>query len=195
MAQTSRSVTKITGQADWDVFTKQLAPPWRKPGMSAIVGPNGVTFSMAPSKYNGPNSVQADVRLPNNYQIELKYELLTFPDQIQSGFGVGVGLWVEGAAVDGQARAVRSIEPNRGPQYMAGRTSPLPGDKTHYAIAITPAQSRNGRLGLRRTGTEIIMLAAESPTGPLEEYRRTRSAKRRRECFPCTPRRAEPKWN
>ncbi len=116
--------------------------------------------------------MQADVRLPNNYQIELKYELLTIPDQIQSGYGVGVGLWVEGAAVDGQARAVRTVEPNRGPQYMAGRTSPLPGGKTHYAIAMTSAQSRNGRLGLRRIGTEIIMLAAESPTGPLEEYQR-----------------------
>ncbi len=54
MAQTSRSVTRITGQAEWDVFSKQLVPPWRKPGMSAVVGPNGVTFSMAPTKWSGP---------------------------------------------------------------------------------------------------------------------------------------------
>ena len=99
---------------------------------------------MAPSKYNGPNSLQADVRLPNNFQIEVKYELVTVPDKVPNGYGVGVGLWVEGAAVDGQVRAVRTIEPNRGPQYMAGRTSPLPGDKIHYAIAMSPAQSRNG---------------------------------------------------
>jgi hypothetical protein len=127
---------------------------------------------MAPSKYNGPNSVQAEVRLPNNYQIEVKYELLTFPDKVQNGYGVGVGLWVEGAAVDGQARAVRTVEPNRGPQYMAGRTSLMPGNKTHYAIAMSPAVSRDGRLGLRRMGTQIAMLAAEAPTDPLEEYQR-----------------------
>ena len=171
-AQNNSPLTRVIDQADWNVFSKRFAPPFQMAQISAVIGPNGVTFSAVPSKYNGPNSVQADVRLPNNYQIEVKYELLTFPDKVQNGYGVGVGLWVEGAAADGQARAVRTTEPNRGPQYMAGRTSPLPGDKTHYAIAMTPAQSRNGRLGLRRMGKEIIMLAAESPAAPLEEYQR-----------------------
>jgi hypothetical protein len=172
LAQNNSPLTRVLNQTDWEVFSKRLAPPFQKSGMSAVAGSNGVTFSMAPSKYNGPNSLQADVRLPNNFQIEVKYELVTVPDKVPNGYGVGVGLWVEGAAVDGQARAVRTIEPNRGPQYMAGRTSPLPGDKIHYAIAMSPAQSRNGRLGLRRIGKEIIMLAAESPTAPLEEYQR-----------------------
>ena len=171
-AQNNSPLTRVLDQADWEVFSKRLAPPFQMEGISAIAGPNGVMLSMSPSKYNGPNSLQADVRLPNNYQIEVKYELLTFPDKVQNGYGVGVGLWVEGAAMDGQARAVRTVEPRRGPQYMAGRTSPLPGDKIHYAIAMTPAQGRNGRLGLRRMGKEIVMLAAESPTAPLEEYQR-----------------------
>ncbi len=164
--------TRITNQAEWNAFTKRLAPPWQRAGMSADVSSNGITFSMSPSKYNGPNCVQAEVRLPNIFQMEVKYELHTFPDKIQNGFGAGVGLWVEGAAVDGQARAVRSVEPNRGPHFMAGRTVPLANGKTHYAIAMTPAESRNGRLGLRRMGNEIAMLASETPDGPLEEYQR-----------------------
>jgi hypothetical protein len=100
------------------------------------------------------------------------YELLNLPAP-KTGYGSGVGLAfdIEGG---GRGSIQRVSKPDKGSCYVL---QVVPGGgKKGEADRIIPVTSRNalrfGRIGLRREQKDLIFLAAEGPTGELEEIGR-----------------------
>ncbi len=109
--------------------------------------------------------------LVGDFQYEATVEFLTLPDKAPDGWGVCVGLGVNGPPAAGNAGINRGIFGLTGPSYHICRDIPN-GSAMTYAYDNLPSKSKHVRLGIRRQGTEAILLAAEGPTEPLVETRR-----------------------
>jgi hypothetical protein len=162
-AQPAHSLTKFDSATDWASFPKLFKPFDARPGRAVAHGPKGLTFTLAPRKQKGPVGMEAGVTLTGNFQIEVKYNLEVFPDKVEEGYGVYLGISV--VAADnrvGRASINRGVYANAGHQYAAGRDVPAPKGIV-YARSRAPASSREGRLALRRVGSEAIALVADGP--------------------------------
>lgn len=119
----------------------------------------------------GHFALRTEQVLVGDFQYEAAVEFLTLPDRVRDGWGVCVGLGVDGPAGAGNAGINRGMFELTGPSYHICRDIPNGGGTT-YAYDNLPSKSKAVRLGVRRQGNEVLLLAADGPTEPLVETRR-----------------------
>lgn len=132
----------------------------------------GVDFEVGPGKAGGNVGYDIDAHIVGDFQLEVKYAILTAPDKVTEGYGLMLGLRAKISDKVGDGAMNRGIYGPEGNAYHIGRAVPL-GGGTRYAGKSVPTQSRNGRMGLRRVGDTLYYLAAETPDGEfvlLAEY-------------------------
>jgi hypothetical protein len=110
-------------------------------------------------------------KLAGDCEASFAYELLNLPAP-QKGYGAGVALAFDAGDHVGRAALERIIKPGDGSGYVLQTGMAVHGGKGKEEYVFVKGTSKRGRIGLRRVKKELIFLAAESPSGPLEEIGR-----------------------
>ena len=142
------------------------------PNRTAELTPEGVDFKIGPGKAAGNVGYDLDAHIVGDFQMEVKYAILTAPDVVSEGYGLMLGLRAKISDKVGDGAMNRGIYVKENGAYHAGRAVPL-GSGKRYAGRSFPSKTRSGRMGLRRVGDRLIYLAAETPDGEflkLTEY-------------------------
>ncbi|MBN9518091.1 hypothetical protein J0H58_06175 [bacterium] len=171
-AQDGRPLTKFDAAADGDKFAKMFHTYNSKPSRTIALGPDGAKFGLGVQKAPGNTGGRAEVTIAGNFQVAMRYELETAPDQVTTGYGVSTGFAVDAGGQIGEASVNRGVFTQNGQAYRASRNIPQPDGKTHYAIVSSAAKARQGQLAVRRVGSEAIILVADGPDQPLTEVHR-----------------------
>lgn len=142
------------------------------PERTVTIDGSGVTVSMPAVKHAGHLGIRRESSIQGNFQVELRFEITTYPDKVTEGYGAICGITLDADRQYGGASTFRGTYVESGQALHAGRSVPKGGGATHYAGSRTPTKTMKGRLALRRIGSEIISLVAEDPTSELTEIKR-----------------------
>lgn len=108
--------------------------------------------------------------LAGDCEVSCSYELLNLPAP-QTGYGCGMGLAFDAGEGEGRGVIQRFHKPKESGFVL--QTSPArPGSQLQEEYRFIPSSSKRGRIGLRRIDRELVFLAANTPTGMLEEVGR-----------------------
>jgi hypothetical protein len=119
----------------------------------------------------GQTGVYSFFSLAGDCEVTLTYELVNVPDP-KGGYGTGVGLALDAGEGVGRGSIQRVTRPSAGSGYALDSVLGGPAGKTQDEDRFVPAKGKKGRMGLRRVKRELIFLAADGPTGDLEEIDR-----------------------
>jgi hypothetical protein len=111
--------------------------------------------------------------LAGDCEIVMSYEIVNLPTPTK-GYGSGIGLAIEPGENIGWGAIQRVTKPKKeGPGYVT-EIHALEGSasKLKEEYKFQKATPTKGRIGLRRVKKELVFLAADSPTAPLEEIDR-----------------------
>ncbi len=161
----------VDSTQDKNRFGQLFIPYGVRPERAVAFTPDGVSFQLGSKRDPGHVGVRAKGALAGDFSIELRYELTTLPGVVDDGYGASLGIGVNVDYKVGGASIARGVYKSDGSQYSAGRTIPR-SKGMHYATAHFPTTAKSGRLALRRVGGEILLLAADSPTGEFLELER-----------------------
>jgi hypothetical protein len=114
--------------------------------------------------------VYSTFTLAGDCQVTLTYELLALTPPAK-GYGAGLGLAFDAGDDVGRGSIQRVFKPGEGGGYVLQTALPT-GKEMHEEYRFVPTKARQGRIGLRREGKELVFLAAGNPTGELEELDR-----------------------
>jgi hypothetical protein len=152
-------------------FPKMFAPYGVGSGRTAEVAPGGATLRVSPSKEKGQVGVQCSpAGLVGDFQIEVSVTIEELSIQLTKGDGAMFGLV---AMVDGNGGAAsisRGVAEQES-KFQAVLAIPQ-AERTYYAVRRYPSDAREVRIGLRRVGAELAVLAADGPGGELRELTR-----------------------
>ncbi|MBN9518094.1 hypothetical protein J0H58_06190 [bacterium] len=165
--------TKFDAATDWERFPRLFRPDGIKDGRKVTARPDGsILFEFSPLKAARNSGMRAEWSLRGNFEVEVKYDLTDFPDRSDEGDGVMIGVAVAADPKVGLASVKRGVFRGHGHQNRLTRGVPKEGGKMTYVIAGVPTAAKTGRLVLRRVGTDIIGLSADTADGPLTEWKR-----------------------
>ncbi len=108
--------------------------------------------------------------LAGDCEASLTYELLNLPAPAK-GYGAGLGLAFDAGENVGRASIQRVTKPGEGGGYVLQTDLPS-GGQMHEEYHFVPTKARQGRIGLRREGKELVFLTADKPADELEEVQR-----------------------
>jgi hypothetical protein len=169
--QPSPPLTSFDPATDGARFGQLFRPYGVRPDRAATASAAGLAFDLGPRKDPGHVGVKATTALTGDFAVEVKYELVTAPERADEGYGVTIGLGVSVDSKQGGASVARGAYKQDGQQYSAGRSVPR-AKGVHYASRHFPTTAKAGRLGLRRVRDEVVLLAADAPTGEWVELQR-----------------------
>ena len=164
-------VTRFDSATDWDKLPKLFKPHGVKPGRVVTVRADGIHYEFGPLKESRIAGMRGEITLRGDFEISLRYELIDFPAVVADGDGLTVGVTVASDPKLGLASVRRGLYRGRGDQHRLTRGVMVDGRMT-YAITGVPTESKNGRIVMRRVGSEVIGLSADEPDGELVEWKR-----------------------
>jgi prepilin-type N-terminal cleavage/methylation domain-containing protein/prepilin-type processing-associated H-X9-DG protein len=173
--QEGRALKAFDSTADPAGFRKLFYPYGRTPPSTeraVTVGADGVTLTIPAVKHAGHLGVRTESSISGNFQVELRFEIAEYPENVTTGYGAICGITLDADRQYGGASAFRGAYAESGQGLHAGRSVPNGSGGTHYAGTRAPSKAKQGRLALRRIGSEIIALAAEDPAKELAEIKR-----------------------
>ncbi len=165
------SLQNFDATRDWSNFGRLFAPYGVRSDRTVTTEATGLRFQLGPRKDPGHVGMKADAPLSGNFQVEVKYEIEACPSRIEEGYGVGFGIWINVGDQVGGASLVHGIYHRQGERFNASFSVPR-FQGVYYATTVFPTKSKHGRLAVRRVGQEVILLAADSPSGDLLELTR-----------------------
>jgi|GEM_PF-5075906 len=169
--QSGRPIGEFDAKKDGDSFPKYFKSFFTDPKRTALITEAGVQLKFLPGAPGGMAGLESDANLAGNFDIEIQYDLSKFPDKIDSGYGASVGLWVKADADVGDAALTRIVTPWAGQQIRLTRAVPQ-ANKIAYGITGINSKALKGRMMMRRVGSEVIALSADTPEGELLEWAR-----------------------
>ena len=98
------------------------------------------------------------------------YELLNFP--VKTGYGSMVGMAFDAPQEGAWGGIERVTRPRTGDCYFVMTMLPGADGKMKTQTGLFPTKVVKGKLGLRREGSDLIFMAADSPTAELAEVHR-----------------------
>ncbi len=141
-----------------------------QPRRSVVVEPEGFRLwlpgSDKPAAQTGVYSLFA---LAGDCEAALTYELLDLPVP-EGGYGSSVGLALDGPDGGWRGDIQRIVRPGKESGYLLHTGQGTDEDKNQSRFV--PGRAEKGRLGLRREGSELVFLTADSPDGELREIDR-----------------------
>jgi hypothetical protein len=161
IAQNGQPLTRFDSMHDWESFPKIFKPFNIAKDRQVTVCPDGVKFEFGSEKKAGASGMRAEVTLNGNFQIEVNYDIESWPDQVAEGYGVTIGMWIEGDRLVGGAGLNRFVD-RKINQYRFVRTIPVE-KKTQYDRSAILTKAVQGRIAIRRIGTNLIALTADTP--------------------------------
>lgn len=169
--QSGRPIGEFDAQKDWDSFSKHFKPFFTDPTRTARITESGVRLKFLSGAPAGFAGLESDANLAGNFDIEIQYDLTQFPDKVDGGYGASVGIWVKADPEVGDAALTRIVTRWAGQQVRLTRAVPQ-ANKTDYGITGINTKARKGRMMLRRVGSEVIALSADTLDGELLEWAR-----------------------
>lgn len=142
-----------------------------RPARCLVFERSGVRVSL-PAGMTGVSQtgIYSMFSLAGDCEVTCSYELLNLPTP-QTGYGCGMGLAFDAGEDEGRGLIQRLQKPKESGFVL--QTSPArTGSQLQEEYRFVPSSSKRGRIGLRRIDRELIFLAANTPTGTLEEVGR-----------------------
>jgi hypothetical protein len=142
-----------------------------RPAQSVLREADGYRIRLPAVSGVGQTGAYSYFVLAGDCEVVVAYELLTLQPPRQ-GYGSGVGLAFDAGDEVGRGSIQRVHKPGDGDGHVlqSGLVGASREMKEEYRFV--PATARGGRLGLRRTGKELVFLASDSSTAPLQEIDR-----------------------
>ena len=162
-------LTRFDSATDWDQMPK-LFKAKVKAGRSVTIQPEGILYEFSPVTTSNVSGLTGEMTLRGNFEISVCYELIDWPTYAQ-GTGMTLGITVESSTKLGRAAMKRGLYEGRRDQHRLTRAV-RQNDKWVYGIAGVPTNSNNGRIVMRRIGSEVIGLSSDTPDGELIEITR-----------------------
>jgi hypothetical protein len=143
------------------------------PRQSAFVEGDAVRIRLPEGvKGVGQTGVYSFFSLAGDCEVTLSYELINVPAP-KGGYGTGVGLALDAGETVGRGSIQRVVREKEGNGYALDSVLMGSGGKAQQdEDRFVAVKAKKGRLGLRRVKKELIFLAADTPTGELQEIER-----------------------
>jgi hypothetical protein len=108
--------------------------------------------------------------LSGDCEASFTYEILNLPTP-KEGYGCGVGLALDAGDEVGRG-SIQRVNKNAQESGFVLQTVLGSGAKAKEEYRFLSSSARQGRIGLRRVGKELVFLTADDPASPLEEVDR-----------------------
>lgn len=113
------------------------------------------------TKTETQTGVYSHFSLKGDFEFLADYEVLNL-SKPTAGYGMSLGIAAHTAGPVGSVFLTRSHHQDWGTCLIATREVPVSGGKPEYTADSFPTAARKGRLGLRRVGSEIVLLAGDA---------------------------------
>ncbi|HJT78067.1 MAG TPA: hypothetical protein VJ739_12760 [Gemmataceae bacterium] len=135
-----------------------------------FVQPDGFRLTLPAAEGVPQSGVYSTFVLAGDCEVVVTYHLLAVPPPTK-GYGAGLGLAFDAGDDVGRGSIQRLSRVQEGGAYVL-QTSLPSGGQAQEEYQVVPTKARQGRIGLRREGKELVFLAADDPKAEPEEIGR-----------------------